>query len=196
MPLILRRATDTARIGIVASSPDGGRERPAWMIRAMNTSDDDLTAQIAELEAQEERLVLRHFDNSDAWRLGCALVAKAEAERAPVAIDIRRGDQQLFHAALAGSNGDNDAWIERKCRLVRRFGVSSFLFGRRLAISGRAFEEATLLDPSLYAAHGGAFPINIVGVGQVGTVAVSGLPQADDHAMVVAALTEFLAQDG
>ncbi len=56
--------------------------------------------------------------------------------------------------------------------------------------------EATLLDPALFAAHGGAFPINIVGVGLVGTVAVSGLPQADDHAMVVAVLTEFLGKDG
>jgi uncharacterized protein (UPF0303 family) len=166
------------------------------MIRVMNTPDNDLAAQIAELEAQEERLVLRHFDNSDAWRLGRALVARAEAEVAPVAIDIRRGDQQLFHAALVGSTSDNDAWIERKCRLVRRVGVSSFLFGRRLAASGRTFEEATLLDPALYAAHGGAFPINIVGVGLVGTIAVSGLPQADDHAMVVAVLTEFLAHDG
>ena len=162
----------------------------------MNTPDDDLTALIAEIEAQEERLVLRHFDNADAWRLGSALVLRAEAQLAPVAIDIRRGEQQLFHAALAGSNADNDAWIERKCRLVRRFGVSSFLFGRRLAAAGRTFEDATLLDPALYAAHGGAFPINIAGVGQVGTVAVSGLPQADDHAMVVATLTEFLRQDG
>jgi uncharacterized protein (UPF0303 family) len=159
-------------------------------------TDDDLTAQIAELEAQEERLVLQRFDNTDAWRLGCALVARAQAELAPVAIDIRRGEQQLFHAALAGSNADNDAWIERKCRLVRRFGVSSFLFGRRLAASGRTLEQATLLDPALFAAHGGAFPLNIVGVGLVGTVAVSGLPQAEDHAMVVAVLTEFLGQDG
>ena len=107
------------------------------MIPVINTPDDDLTALIAEIEAQEERLVLRHFDNADAWRLGSALVTRAEAQLAPVAIDIRRGDQQLFHAALAGSNADNDAWIERKCRLVRRFGVSSFLFGRRLAAAAR-----------------------------------------------------------
>lgn len=158
----------------------------------MDSSDDDLTALVAEIEAQEARLVFRRFDNGDAWRLGCALVARAEAEGAPVAIDIRRGEQQLFHAALTGSNADNDAWIERKCRLVRRFGVSSFLFGRRLATTGKTFEQATLLDPTEYAAHGGAFPIAIEGVGLVGTVAVSGLPQAEDHRLVVEVLTEFL----
>jgi uncharacterized protein (UPF0303 family) len=158
----------------------------------MGDTTKDLAELVAQIEEQETRLVFRTFTTADAWRLGCALVARAEADRAPVAIDIRRGEQQLFHAALAGSNADNDAWIERKCRLVRRFGVSSYLFGRRLALSGRTFEEATLLDPAHYAAHGGAFPITVQGVGPVGTVAVSGLPQADDHQMVVDVLTEFL----
>ena len=157
-------------------------------------TDDAQTLQnlIAEIEHQEATLVFRTFGNTDAWRLGCALVARAEAAGAPVAIDIQRGDQRLFHAALAGSNADNDAWIERKSRLVRRYGVSSFLFGRRLALAGQTFSEATLLDPAEYAAHGGAFPITVEGVGVVGTVAVSGLPQAEDHRMVVEVLTEFL----
>jgi uncharacterized protein (UPF0303 family) len=158
----------------------------------MSQSETELAALIEEIEGQEARLVFRRFSNADAWRLGCALVARAEADRAPVAVDIRRGEQQLFHAAMAGSTADNDAWIERKCRLVRRFGVSSFLFGRRLAAAGRTFEQATLLDPATYAAHGGAFPISIEGVGVVGTVAVSGLPQAEDHRLVVEVLTEFL----
>lgn len=159
----------------------------------MGEQTKDLADLVAQIEEQEKRLVFRTFDNADAWRLGCALVARAEADLAPVAIDIRRGEQQLFHAAMAGSSADNDAWIERKCRLVRRFGVSSYLFGRRLAQSGRTFEEATLLDQSHYAAHGGAFPLSVEGVGPVGTVTVSGLPQAADHQMVVDVLTEFLA---
>lgn len=158
----------------------------------MGEKMQDLTELVARIEAQEALLVFRTFTNADAWRLGCALVARAEADRAPVAIDIRRGAQQLFHAALAGSNADNDAWIERKCRLVRRFGVSSYLFGRRLALAGRTLQEATLLDESRYAAHGGAFPINIEDVGLVGTIAVSGLAQADDHQLVIDVLAEFL----
>ncbi|MFN0281981.1 MAG: heme-binding protein, partial [Kineosporiaceae bacterium] len=41
--------------------------------------------------------------------------------------------------------------------------------------------------------HGGAFPVHVVGVGVVGTVAVSGLPQAEDHAFVVEQLRHYLA---
>lgn len=158
----------------------------------MTNDSQELAELVSTIEAQEARLVFRRFTFDDAWRLGHALAERAIADRAPVAVDIRLGDQQLFHVALAGSTADNDDWIDRKCRVVRRFGVSSYLFGRRLAAAGKTLAEATLLDPAVYAAHGGAFPITIIDVGVVGTVAVSGLPQAQDHQLIVDVLGEFL----
>ena len=44
-----------------------------------------------------------------------------------------------------------------------------------------------------HTAHGGSFPIRVAGVGIVGAVTVSGLPQAQDHALVVEGLRDFLA---
>ena len=154
----------------------------------MPAMSDDL---IAELEAQERELELDRFDNADAWRLGSLLVDLASARGLPVAVDIRRGPQQLFHAGLAGSVADNDRWIERKVRVVERYGASSFLVGRRLAAKGQELDAGMGVDPADYAAHGGAFPIRIRDVGVVGVVTVSGLPQADDHALVVEALRAF-----
>jgi uncharacterized protein (UPF0303 family) len=49
------------------------------------------------------------------------------------------------------------------------------------------------LDDVEFAGHGGAFPLLIRGVGLVGTVSMSGLAQADDHALIVAALQAQLA---
>jgi len=43
-----------------------------------------------------------------------------------------------------------------------------------------------------YAPHGGCFPILLQGTGCVGTITVSGLPQRDDHALVVAVLQDYL----
>ena len=146
----------------------------------------------AELEDQEARLQLTRFDNDDAWRLGCLLVDMCREAGHPVAVDIRRGEQQLFHYALPGSSADNDAWIERKIRVVRRFGESSYLVGQRFRDKGSSFEEKSRLDPDRFAAHGGAFPLRVVDVGVVGTVAVSGLPQIADHLTVVEALERFL----
>ncbi|MFG2346332.1 heme-degrading domain-containing protein [Streptomyces phaeochromogenes] len=148
---------------------------------------------IAELEEQERRLTLPHFTYEDAWALGTLLVELAREQGAPVAIDIRRAGQQLFHAALPGSTPDNDAWIDRKRRVVERYAASSLLVGTRFRAKNTTFEDSSRLDPDIYAAHGGAFPITVEGAGVIGTVVVSGLPQLEDHAMVVEALARFAA---
>jgi uncharacterized protein (UPF0303 family) len=145
---------------------------------------------IAQLEAQQRELVLSRFDNDDAWRLGVLLVDLARERDASVTLDIRRGDHQLFHCALPGTSADNDSWVERKSRVVARFGDSSYLVGVRSKLAGRSLLDRGL-DPLRYADHGGSFPITIAGVGVVGAVTVSGLPQADDHALVVEALRRF-----
>jgi uncharacterized protein (UPF0303 family) len=150
-------------------------------------------ATVQELREQEDRLVFDRFDNRDAWRLGSRLVELGIERGLPIVVDIRRGTQQLFHAALPGTVADNDVWIARKVRVVERFGESSFRVGRRLAAQGRELGAGDGLDPALYAAHGGGFPIRIRDVGVVGVVTVSGLPQAQDHALVVEAVTAHLS---
>jgi uncharacterized protein (UPF0303 family) len=155
-------------------------------------TDAQLT--LAHLAAEENELRFAGFTNDDAWALGSALVATARREGAPVAIGITRNGHRLFHAALPGSSPDNDAWIERKARVVDRFGHSSLYMGRLAAEEDTTAEEMFGLDPRLFAAHGGAFPILVRSVGPVGVVVVSGLPQIEDHRMVVAALRDHLAR--
>jgi uncharacterized protein (UPF0303 family) len=147
---------------------------------------------LSELSAQETELQLPGFDNDDAWALGAALVARAQADQLPVAIEISRHSHQLFHAALPGATPDNDTWIARKAATVHRFGHSSLYVGQRSRENGTTFEAEFGLDPAQYVAHGGGFPLIVAGVGPVGVVVVSGLPQVEDHAMVVAALRAHL----
>jgi uncharacterized protein (UPF0303 family) len=194
-------------------SPAGCRpvNRSRWLVQPLNETisimetmdtrlararrkrmNDDQQALIASLEAQEERLVFARFSNADAWQLGSAMVAAAIERTLPVTIDIRRHGQQLFHVALPGTTAENDSWIERKVNVVNRFAAASYLVGRRLAARGTALDEALGVEPRLFAAHGGAFPIRIRDVGVVGTVTVSGLPQADDHAFVTEMIGAFL----
>jgi uncharacterized protein (UPF0303 family) len=150
-------------------------------------------ADLAGLGAQEQRLVFTAFDHDTAWELGGRMVRAARAAELPVVVSISRGGQRLFHAGLPGTTPDNDDWVERKVRVVLRFGHSSLYVGTQARAAGSTFEERTGLSPSEYAAHGGSFPITVAGVGVVGAVTVSGLPQVDDHAFVVAQLTDFLS---
>ena len=149
---------------------------------------------IARIEEQESRLQFEHFTHDDAWQIGSLLVGWAQERSLGITIDVTKGDQQVFHAATAGTSADNDDWVARKIRTVRRFGTSSFLVGRRHAAAGTDFNTQTGLPLAQYAAHGGCFPVVIRNAGLVGTITVSGLPQADDHALVVEAIESFLAR--
>ncbi|NYJ08351.1 heme-degrading domain-containing protein [Petropleomorpha daqingensis] len=149
---------------------------------------------VAELAAEEQELQFRSFTNDDALALGSALVAAARERGAPVIVDITRNGHQLFRAALTGSAPDNDTWIARKQRVVHRFGHSSLHVRQASIERGTTFEEEFALDPERYAAHGGAVPVLVRDVGPIGVVTVSGLPQVEDHRMVVAAIRAHLAR--
>lgn len=143
---------------------------------------------------EEYELQFMSFNESTAWQIGCRLVELAQTKGLPVAIDITRGSQQLFHASLPGTSADNDEWIKRKVRLVYRFGHSSFYMGQLLKSKGKRLEEAYLISENEYAPYGGCFPVIVKGTGMVGTITVSGLPQEEDHKFVVQVIREYLAQ--
>lgn len=161
---------------------------------------NELTPQSAQeildqVASEELRLQFDHFDASDAWRLGVQIVDAARARELPIVISVRRGGQRLFHAALPGTSASNDRWIERKSAVVELFGHASFHVAAQLLLDESSLEHDHGLDPGAFAAHGGVFPIIVRGVGAIGTVGVSGLPQADDHAFVVDQLEAFLGAE-
>lgn len=147
---------------------------------------------LTELASQEERLQFESFTNDDAWGLGIMLVEEARRRDAPVVVDISRGDQQLFHAAMPGTVADNDVWIARKVSVVRRFGHSSLYVGQQSRDEGTDLVAEFALPVAQYAPYGGAFPIIVIHVGLVGVVAVSGLPQVEDHRFVAAVIERYL----
>jgi len=153
---------------------------------------DDILKQLLQ---EEEKLQFKRFNEETAWLIGSQLVERSAHEGLPVTIDITRGTHQLFHVSLKGTSADNDEWVKRKVRLVYRFGHSSFYIGQLLKSKGKRIEEAYLLPESEYAPHGGCFPIIVKGTGMVGTITVSGLPQEEDHKLVVQAIKDYLAQE-
>ena len=150
---------------------------------------------LKKLLSEEEQLQFTKFNEDVAWQLGNTLVARAVIEHLPITIDITRGDHQIFHASRPGTSVDNDEWVKRKVRLVYRFGHSSFYVGQLLKNKGKRMEDAFLIPESLYAPHGGCFPVFVKGVGMVGTITVSGLAQEDDHQLVVEAIREYLKHE-
>lgn len=150
---------------------------------------------LATVARQEAELVFPSFDNETAWQLGTTLRDLALTRGQSIVIDIRRfgqPHQPLFYAALAGTTPDNFRWVQRKSNVVARFHRSSYAIGLTLQQSGLTFAERYTLPEADYAAHGGSFPIHVAGAGVLSSVTVSGLPQREDHNLVVEALCFLL----
>ena len=159
----------------------------------MPISDD-----IAAVAQQEKELLFPAFHNDTAWNLGLTLRNLALARQHNIVIDIRRfgqPHQQLFYFAFLGTTPDNQRWVQRKCNVVARFHRSSYGLGLYLKQNNLTFADRYNLPEADYATHGGSFPITIVGSGIIGSVTVSGLPQRDDHNLVVEALCIELGVD-
>jgi uncharacterized protein (UPF0303 family) len=144
-----------------------------------------------ELLRQEEDFSFSSFTNEDAIALGQEMLKIATSQKAPVIVQVRIGQQIIFHAALAGTTTKNDWWINRKARVVEKFNHSSIYVRVSFEEKNQTFEEHSGLDNELYAAHGGGFPIIVTGQGVVGVALVSGLPQVEDHKMIIQGLTNF-----
>lgn len=144
------------------------------------------------IAAQERALRFAGFDNVEAWDLGCRLRGAAEARGVAVTIEIRMAGQTLFFYAMPGTTPDNADWARRKRNVVELLQRSSYAVGLGLAQSGATLEQLRGLPTRDYATHGGSFPLFVSGTGCIGAITVSGLPQRDDHGLIVAVLAERL----
>ncbi len=150
----------------------------------------------AGLELEAQTLTLPSLSISEAVELG-EIAAQLGRDRAlPIAIEVRLHDWTVFHLSLPGSSPDNDAWMNRKARVVLATGHST-MYERVLAEEqGINWYEVKGLPEETHAIHGGGLALNVKGVGFAGILLVSGLPQVQDHLLGVEAIAEFLARKG
>jgi uncharacterized protein (UPF0303 family) len=154
-----------------------------------------LTDYIEIMEKQEKILQFPHFNRADAWDLGhvFADIIRGKKLPAPVCIRLLSG-LIVFQWAGEGTNPDNEYWMIRKFHIVRDMEESSLLFAARIKKKGETLESRGL-DPRLYAAAGGGFPVRIQGSCLAGAVTVSGMPQVKDHALLIEGISRYLGVD-
>jgi uncharacterized protein (UPF0303 family) len=153
---------------------------------------DTLDKTINIITKQESLLVFPHFNRKDAWDLGHVFADIIAEKKLPAPVCIRLPSGQIvFQWAGEGTNADNDYWMIRKYRLVRDTEMSTLLNVAQFKKKGETLESRGL-DPHRYAAAGGGFPIKIKESGLAAVVCVSGLPQVEDHALLVEGISRYL----
>ena len=143
-----------------------------------------------ELLELEDELTLSVLTNKEAVKIGECVVKIAHEKNLPIATRVYIGDWVVFHVSLPGSDAENDRWMSRKVRTVAAKGHSSMclrILAEEAGIAEKDWYVQNNLAESDHAIHGGAFPLRVNGV-HVGTVVVSGIPQAEDHRLAVEAL--------
>ncbi len=154
-----------------------------------------LSEDLDKIATQERELHLTRLDAQVVWELGTRIRAMAAERALSLVIDVRRFGQPLFYSALDGTTADNAEWVRRKSNVVARFHRSSYAVGMSLKVKTTTLLERYGLPVADYAADGGSFPLIVENAGIVGSATVSGLPQRDDHNLVVEALCALLGKD-
>ncbi|WP_062017930.1 heme-degrading domain-containing protein [Aureimonas sp. AU4] len=155
-----------------------------------------MTPTLEDLKREAKELDLPHFDYAIAWELGLRLRERAAEQALPVGIEVFHGTAPVFLSLLPGSSPDNVEWLRRKRAVALRFHQSSLAMRRLCEAKGVEFAARYHLPSSEFVASGGAVPIVMRGTGVVGVATVSGLPDTEDHALVVSALRELRRAQG
>jgi uncharacterized protein (UPF0303 family) len=148
-----------------------------------------------QLALQEERLQFDSFNADTALDIGLRLRTLIVSRGLKAAIDIHLAGHALFFSAIPGSTPINVDWVKRKRNVVMRFHKSSYAVKLDMKKNEYVMTERYGLDPTEFVSAGGAFPIRLRGSGVVGTIAISGLPEREDHGVIIEVLAEVLGHD-
>jgi uncharacterized protein (UPF0303 family) len=140
------------------------------------------------LAEEQSGLRLGGFDYDFAWRLGVAMHDAAAKAGHPVAITVAHGADLVFSVLMPGATPDNLDWAARKRAVAGRFHRSSLAMRLEAEAKGHDFNRRYRLPEADFAASGGGVPLLLRGGTLIGTAGVSGLPDVDDHRLIVEAL--------
>ena len=159
----------------------------------MNQSSNKVDRAI--LAEQESQLVFEAFSKVTAWEIGSELRRQCDERGVATAIEIRMSRKTVFFTCMEGASSNNTDWARRKRNTVELMDQSSYLVGLSLE-KGETLQHKTGLALRDFSSFGGAFPVRVKGVGVVGVITVSGLPQRDDHSLIVEVLVKKLNLTG
>ncbi|MBH0128940.1 heme-binding protein [Salinibacterium sp. NK8237] len=131
-----------------------------------------------------------NITNDDAVALGLCAIEVIQEWKLNLAVEIVVNDDVLFKAKLKDTNRDNDLWLTGKSAVAVRFKEPSLLVKLRHLEAGSPFENRADIDHGKFKAHGGSIPLR-VGDDVVGTITMSGEPDALDHEAAAEALARF-----
>lgn len=136
---------------------------------------------------------LPSMTNDDAVTLGLIAVQVIREWDLNLAVAIVLNGDLVFSAKLGSTGPENDPWLAGKAATALRFKQPSLLVKLRHYEAGTPFDERDDIDHDLFKAHGGSLPLRVGGI-VIGTITMSGEPDAVDHEASAETLARFLSR--
>jgi uncharacterized protein (UPF0303 family) len=152
-----------------------------------------MTYTIESLAQEQQDLQLAYFDYNFAAQLGLLIRDQAVKAALPISITVAHGTDIVFSLLMPGATADNSAWAARKRSVAQRFHRSSLAMRLEAEKGKYDFNQRFRLPEAEFVASGGGVPLILRNGTLIGTVGVSGMPDVEDHRIVVMALKQILA---
>ena len=137
----------------------------------------------------ERQLLVQSFTNRLAFEMGQNVVALAKQKNLAIGVAVARLNHTVFLYLDDGMPADKHNWLRRKSNVAKHFEESSLAVKRDLAEKDMSLDGTFGLDEKDFTNSGGSIPIVAAATGLVGTITVTGLPDVDDHQLIVDALS-------
>lgn len=143
---------------------------------------NDIEALMEKIKEQEAAYEFDHLDEHLAMQMGIYVIRRAQELGKPVATRVTLNHRTLFAYSMAGTKPESDNWIRRKENISYATNGSSYYWECWCELGQHPLEWRGMSYKD-YAPAGGCMPINIKGVGMVGTLTISGMASHEDHAL-------------
>jgi uncharacterized protein (UPF0303 family) len=153
-----------------------------------------MTYTIESLAQEQQELQLEYFDYNFAGQLGLLIRDQAIKAALPISITVAHGADVVFSILMPGATADNSAWAARKRCVAHRFHRSSLAMRLEAEQGKYDFNLRFRLPEAEFVASGGGVPLILRNGTLIGTAGVSGMPDVEDHRLVVVALMQILAK--
>lgn len=128
------------------------------------------------------------FSNKLALEMGLKIIELAKSRNQQIAVEICRLNHSVFLYIDDGLPVDKHNWLRRKANVVKQFGESSLGVKKDFKESNMTLEKPFGLNETEFIVRGGSIPIFVKNAGMVATITVSGLPDEEDHKIIIEAL--------
>ncbi len=147
---------------------------------------------------QEKQYLFPEFSRADVWELACDLIESNKDYPKQVAMEIYIENVMMFRYFPAHAGTLQEMWLKKKRNTVLALGKSSVLSAAELAMNEKTILDVVpgLPNPDDYAVCGGGVPLRTQDGHIFGTVCVTGLPDIQDHALIMGGLDRFFRKRG